>query len=72
MLAQRAEAAAQHRLRMAASLVSNVGGFEISRRISLLEVEAAQPALVQAMETVLKEPENTDHWNSPQNLIYGL
>lgn len=72
VLAQRAEASAQHRLRMAASLVSNVGGFEISRRISLLEVEAAQPALVQAMETVLKEPENTEHWDSPQNLIYGL
>lgn len=72
VLAQRAEASAQHRLKMAAAMVSNVGGFEISRRLSLLEVEAAKPALLEAMQAVQQEPDNREIWIAPQNLIYKL
>jgi eukaryotic-like serine/threonine-protein kinase len=52
VLARRAEASAAHRLRMAAALVSNVGGFEIERRISLLEIEASKKQLLEAMAKI--------------------
>ena len=72
VLARRAEASAQHRLKMAASMVSSVGGFEISRRLSLLEVEAAQSSLLDAMLLVDQTPNDRGLWIAPQNWIYQL
>lgn len=72
VLAHRAEASAQHRLRMAAALVSNVGGFEISRRLSLLELEATKAELVEAIQKIEADPSNVELWQTPQKLIYEL
>lgn len=69
-LAKKAEASAQHRLRMAASLVSSVGGFEINRRISMLELEAAKVELIEAIEKIEADPSNQDLWDAPQKLLY--
>ncbi len=70
VLAHSAETSAQHRLRMATSLVSNVGGFEISRRISLLELEASKAELIEAIEKIEADPSNQELWEEPQKLIY--
>lgn len=72
VLALRAEASAQHRLRMAASLVSNVGGFEISRRISLLELEATKKELIEWLEKIEGNPSDKELWKDPQMLLYKL
>ncbi len=70
VFARRAEASAQQRLRMAATLASNIGGLEIDRRISLLEREAANPMLVESLVAIEAEAANRDLWDRPQNLLY--
>lgn len=70
VLAGRAKASAEHRLRMAAALVSNVGGFEIGRRFYLLEIEATKKPLLEAMVEIAANPGNEELWQSPQNLLY--
>ena len=72
VLAHRAEASAEHRLRMAAALVSNVGGFEIGRRISLLELEATKIDLIEAMTQIQLEPQNQVLWKEPQALLHDF
>jgi eukaryotic-like serine/threonine-protein kinase len=70
VLARRAEASAEHRLRMAAALVSNVGGFEIGRRISLLEIEASKSELISAMSAIAAEPSKKELRKAPQDLLW--
>lgn len=67
--ANRAQASARERLRMAATLAGNLGGFEINRRLSLLEKEATKPELIAAMSRIA-ETENREDWGSAQNLLY--
>jgi eukaryotic-like serine/threonine-protein kinase len=70
VMAGRAQASARHRLRMAAALVSNVGGFEISRRTSLLEIEASKAELIETMKKIEANPNNEELWEDAQSLVY--
>lgn len=77
--ANRAQASARERLRMAATLAGNLGGFEINRRLSLLEQEASKPELVEAMTKIAssdgqqsnrQESNRQETWGAAQNLLY--
>ena len=67
--ANRAQASARERLRMAATLAGNLGGFEINRRLSLLEKEATKPELIEAMQTIDDSGDRKD-WVLAQNMLY--
>lgn len=70
LFARKADASAKQRLRMAATLAANVGGYEINRRIELLEREASSPELKDALLDIEADPANRDGWLPVQNLIY--
>ena len=65
-----AKTSASERLKLAATLAGNLGGFEIDRRISLLEKEASNHELVDAMLAIQSDPGNTALRDRIQNLIY--
>lgn len=68
LLTQYADASAKQRLSMAAELASNVGGFEIDRRFTLLEQAAKDPRLIGLLADA--DPTDKDSWIPIQNVIY--
>ena len=68
--AHQAKASARERLRLAATMAANIGGFEIDRRLSLLEHEAQSPQLVAIMADIAKTPEDRGLWEKSQILMY--
>ncbi len=70
VFALKAKNSARERLRLAATMAANIGGFEIDRRISLLEHEAQNPLLVSALSTIHTSPEDRQLWEKPQSLMY--
>lgn len=70
VFALKAKTSARERLRLAATMAANIGGFEIDRRITLLEHEAQSPQLISLMETIAAEPDNRALWEQTQILLY--
>lgn len=70
VFALKAKTSARERLRLAATMAANLGGFEIDRRFSLLEHEAQAPQLVSAMLAIDDMPDDRSLWDKPQNLMY--
>ncbi len=65
-----AKNSASERLTLAATLAGNLAGFEIDRRISLLEKEASNPELLEAMVALHVDPDKRELKERVQNLIY--
>lgn len=72
LFANLAAASARARLQMAASLAASVGGFEIDRRITLLENEAKRAQFVQAMLDIHSHPGEPELWLPAQNMLYAF
>ena len=70
VLAVKAKTSARERLRLAATMAANLGGFEIDRRFSLLEHEAQASPLLNAMVAIHNMPEDRSLWDKPQVLMY--
>lgn len=70
VLAIKAKDSARERLRLAATMAANLGGFEIDRRFSLLEHEAQVSQLVSAMVAIDNMPGDRSLWDKPQSLVY--
>ena len=70
VLALKAKNSARERLRLAATMAANLGGFEIDRRFSLLEHEALESQLASAMVAIDNMPEDRSMWDKPQILMY--
>ncbi|MEO8268138.1 MAG: serine/threonine-protein kinase, partial [Aureliella sp.] len=70
VLALKAKTSARERLRLAATMAANLGGFEIDRRFSLLEHEAQASQLVSAMVAIDNMPEDRSMWDKPQIMMY--
>ncbi len=70
VFALKAKTSARERLRLAATMAANIGGFEIDRRINLLEHEAQSPQLVSLMTSIADAPDDRSLWGNSQNLMY--
>jgi len=70
LFANMAASSARSRLRMAASLAANVGGFEIDRRLTALENQAAESSLLQSMQKIDSAPQDQEQWAAAQNSLY--
>lgn len=72
VFALKAKNSARERLRLAATMAANIGGFELDRRISLLEHEAQSPQLVAQLSSISDTPNDRTAWSQAQNLMYEL
>ncbi len=70
VFALKAKTSARERLRLAATMAANIGGFEIDRRISLLEHEAQATQLVILMTSIAETPDDRQLWEKSQSLMY--
>ncbi len=70
VFALKAKSSARERLRLAATMAANIGGFEIDRRISLLEHEAQSSQLVAVLSSISDNPDDRALWAQAQNLMY--
>jgi serine/threonine protein kinase len=70
VFALKAKTSARERLSLAATMAANIGGFEIDRRISLLEHEAQSPELVSLLTAIADNPSDRNLWDKTQILMY--
>ncbi len=73
VFALKAKTSARERLRLAATMAANIGGFEIDRRIRLLEYEAENPQLVDilsAIDSTTEPGESQLLWEKAQSIVY--
>ncbi|MCA9133003.1 MAG: serine/threonine protein kinase, partial [Planctomycetales bacterium] len=68
--ARQAKASANERLRLAATMAANIGGFEVDRRINLLEYEAQNAQLVSVLAAIELSPQDRQLWDKAQSLLY--
>ena len=70
VFALKAKNSARERLRLAATMAANIGGFELDRRINLLEHEAQSPQLVAQLSSISDTPDDRTSWSQAQSLMY--
>lgn len=69
VLRKRADTAASDRLKLAATLAATAGSAEIDRRWRILEAEALNPALIQALIKCDTDRDDKSAWEAVQNIL---